>query len=108
MKTFITCLFLFGIGTSTYADSSATQEMIQSKLTQLEQVDRQIEGLVKQRVQLKAEVAADIERGANSILPREARRSDRSAEETAQQVQSLNQQIEGLEAQRQAILSSLE
>ena len=107
MKKLLITLLLCGAGSFGYADSP-NQEMIQMKLQQLTQVDEQIETLVKQRVQLKAEAAQEVAHGADSILPRQARREDRSAEQTMQQVQALTQQIEQLEAERQQILSALE
>ncbi|MES2199786.1 MAG: hypothetical protein V4489_06425 [Chlamydiota bacterium] len=108
MKKILIAILLSGLGSSVYGDSSPTQEMIQTKLEQLTQVDEQIEKLVKQRVQLKAEAAKDVARGANSVLPRQARREDRSAEQVSEQVQALSQQIQQLEAQRQEILMALQ
>ncbi len=108
MKKLLIALILCGVGSSIYGDQSPNQEMIQMKLQQLTQIDEQIENLVKQRVQLKAEAAQDVAHGADSILPRQARREDRSAEQVEQQIQALSQQIEQLEAQRQQILMALQ
>lgn len=108
MKKLLICLLLCGASSSLYSDEAQMQQMVQMKLQQLTEIDEQIENLVKQRVQLKMQAAKDVARGADSILPREARREDRSAEETMQQIQGLNQQIQQLEAQREEILSALQ
>ncbi|MBS0627370.1 MAG: hypothetical protein JSS09_04080 [Verrucomicrobia bacterium] len=108
MKKLLIYLLVCGAFSSLYCDQAQMEQMVQMKLQQLTEVDEQIENLVKQRVQLKMQAAQDVARGADSILPREARREDRSAEEVMQQIQGLNQQIEQLQAQREEILSALQ
>lgn len=75
---------------------------------QLVEIDRKIENLVQQKMTLKAKIGQDVEQGAHSILPRRARREDRSAEEDMEQLQALDQQLQQLEARRAEILSGLQ
>ena len=107
MKKLILAMMLCGVGSIAYGEAP-NKQMIEQKLQQLTEVDEKIEGLVKKRIQLKVEASEEVEHGADSILPREARREDRSAEGLEQQIQSITQELEQLEAERQAILTALQ
>lgn len=108
MRTFLwisSCVFSFTIGV--YGDPSQQQAM-QQAYENFVQIDRQIESLVKQKLQLKAEVAEHMEREDASIRPRVERRQNAQIGELSQQIQSLSQRISELEEKRSTILLSLQ
>ena len=107
MRNVILFSVLVGLGQLGYSDLSQAQMQVQSKLERLVEVDKQIEALEKQKAQLKGEAAEHLERGGTALLPGASRRNDRAGEEAMQQVQSLNDQIEQLEGQRQQIILEL-
>jgi seryl-tRNA synthetase len=108
MKTLALSLFLSLAGTSIYADESAKKQEIEMQLENLVLVDRQIEGLVKERIELKAKAEEKMERGADSILPREAKRAAREVEEMQGKIQEMSTKLQELENKREQILLSLQ
>jgi iron-sulfur cluster repair protein YtfE (RIC family) len=108
MRTFLltsSCIFLFAI--SAYGDQ-AQQQAMQQAYEKLVQIDGQIESLVKQKLQLKAEVAQHMERENTSIRPRVDRRQEMQIQELSQQIQALSQEIAELDEKRSTILLSLQ
>jgi len=111
MTKIITVLF-FTLISSTFAysdngngNNSDPTQAIKMQMQQLVEIDRQIEGLVEQRLKLKAEIAAHLERGSTGLLPGVGRRQSREAGSEMQDMQGINQQIEQLEMKRQAIMA---
>jgi predicted nucleic acid-binding Zn-ribbon protein len=101
--------FCFGF-LALQADESSSNNAAaaQAAYQQLVSVDEQIENLVKQKLQLKEEIAAHTERGSTALLPGAGRRQDREIEELMQQMQTLNQQMMSLEEKRSQILLALD
>ncbi len=97
MKAFLLlscCVFSFAVGV--YGDQSQ-QQAIQQAYEEFVQIDAQIESLVKQKLQLKAEVAQHMEREETSIRPRVDRRQNEQIEGLSQQIQSLSLQFSELD-----------
>lgn len=88
--------------------SSTKQQQAQAAIQQLIQVDEQIENLIKQKVQLKEEIAAHSERAETGILPGVERRQRREIGDLMQEMQTINQQIMALEEKRSQILLALD
>ena len=99
------CLFSFGI--KAYSDPSP-QQAIQQAYEELVQIDAQIENLLKQKLQLKAEIAQHRQREETSLRPRVERRQNEQIENLSQQIQSLSQQISELDGKRSTILLNLQ
>jgi predicted nucleic acid-binding Zn-ribbon protein len=89
-----------------YGDNSS-QEIMRQQFERLVEIDKQIEGLTKQKLEYKAEIAQHLERGSTGILPGVGRRQSREVESLMQDIQNTNQQIVGLEKQRQDIMMAL-
>lgn len=108
MRIFLlVCLSIFSLAIKTYGDAAQQQAMQQSYET-LVQLDAQIEGLVKQKLQLKVEVAQHMERESTTIRPRIDRRQNTQIEGLSQQIQALSQQITELDTKRSSVLLSLQ
>lgn len=102
------CLGSLTLQADDNSSSSNQQQQAQAAIQQLIQVDEQIENLIKQKVQLKEEIAAHTERGSTGILPGVGRRQSREIGELMQEMQGLNQQIMSLEEKRSQILLALD
>lgn len=107
MRNFLSlflCIFSFAIGA--YGDQSQKDAMKQA-YEEFVQLDSKIENLVKQKLQLEAEIAQHTEREDSSIRPRVDRRQNQEIQELSQQIQSLSQQISELDKKRSSILQNL-
>jgi hypothetical protein len=107
MRILCACLFASLFAFYVHGDSSSEQQAMQAAYQQFVQVDEQIENLLKQKLQLKAEAAQHMERGSTGVLPGVGRRQSREVEGIMQQIQSLSQQITELEEKRGTILLGL-
>jgi hypothetical protein len=107
MRPFLFFLGIFSLMTCGYGDQSP-QQAIQKSYEEFVQINAQIEALLKQKLQLKAELAQHRERENMSVRPRVDRRQNMQIEELSQQIQSLSQQISTLDAKRSSLLISLD
>ena len=108
MKTFISISLLALFANIGYGDdSSSQQDAMKASFQKLIQLDEQIENLEKAKLQQKASMAEHLKRGSTGILPGVGRRQAREAEESLQNVNSLNEQIDKLNAQRQEVVNAL-
>ena len=108
MKKYVPLFFISIFLSGAYADDASNQQLaMKAQFEQLIQLDEKIENLQKQKLQYKAEIAQHLERGSTGILPGVGRRQARAAEEVMQDVQNINQQIQQLEQQRQAVMMAL-
>ncbi len=106
MKFFLLCFPIFCLTSVIYADQSS-QEAMKEQFQKLVEIDQKIEGLTKQKLEYKAEIAKHLERGSTGLLPGVGRRQSREVEGLMQDVQNTNQQILQLEQQRQSVMMAL-
>lgn len=97
---------IFCLTSIIYADNDQ-QQIMKEQFQKLVEIDQKIEGLVKQKLQYKGEIAQHLERGSTGILPGVGRRQSREVESLMQNVQDTNQQIMQLEQERQALMLAL-
>ncbi|MBP9842144.1 MAG: hypothetical protein KBC64_06960 [Simkaniaceae bacterium] len=105
MRIFLLSLVLLSFMTNGYGDQQQAMQQIYEEFVQ---IDARIERLVKQKLQLKAQVAQHKEREETSIRPRVDRRQNMQIEELSQQIQELSQQISTLDAKRSSLLTTLD
>jgi hypothetical protein len=107
MRKLLLCLGMVFFGIGAHADQAQEQAM-QQAYEEFVQIDAKIEGLVKEKLHLKGEIAQHKERESSSIRPRVERRQNSEIEGLLEQMQTITQQISELEAKRSSLLMSFE
>ena len=103
MKSFLFSIML--LSSAVYAQDKAE---IQQAYETFVAIDRQIEALIQEKLQLKEEIAEHLERGSTGLLPGVGRRQSREAGMDMQKMQELNQQLGELEGKRSDLLARLQ
>ncbi|MBM3197785.1 MAG: hypothetical protein FJZ58_00830 [Chlamydiae bacterium] len=104
MKTLLSLLICTG---TLLADDSSMQQQMEQKYQMLVNLDEQIEGIVKQMLQLEGQIAQHMQREETAIRPMVDLRQQEAIAGLKQQLQGLGAQLQQLEGQRSALLLTL-
>jgi len=89
-------------------DPTATQQIMQQQFQELIQLDAQIEGLIKQRLELQQQLIEHKERQETAIRPRVDLRQEDAISTIIQEIQACDQKIQMLQEQRTQVLINLQ
>lgn len=90
-----------------FADDSSKEQEMQQAYTEFVQLDAQIEGLLKQKMDIEGEIAQHVQREESSPRPRVDRRQGQEIQGLVQQLETTVMEITKLDQKRALILQNL-